>query len=232
MRKLGLIGGMSWVSTRNYYENINTLMQRRTEPMASAPLLIESLDFRRLYGLRTEEDWSRAADVLGASAQRLEQAGAGALLICANSMHRVFDKVQQQVGIPIIHIAEMVGRRMKADGVTNAALIGTRNVMTESFYRRQLVAHGVDLLPPEMTFVEQVDRIIYDELMLGKATREAERTLKTIITCKEQDGASAIVLACTELDMIVDVDANVLPIYDSTRIHCEAAVDWLLGEAG
>ena len=232
MRKLGLIGGMSWVSTRNYYEKINLSVQRRTEPLASAPMVIESLDFRALYGLRTEEDWARAADALGEAAQRLEQAGAGALLICANSMHRVYDKVQAQVSVPIIHIAEAVGRRMQADGASNAALIGTRNVMTESFYRRHLVSHGVDLLAPDMDFVEQVDRIIYDELMLGKVTRDAERKLKTIITRKEQDGAKAIVLACTELDMIVDVDANVLPIYDSTQIHCDEAVDWILGGEG
>ena len=230
MRKIGLIGGMSWVSTRTYYEKINLMVQRRVTPMASAPMLIESLDFRRLYGLRSEEDWQRAARVLGESARRLEQAGAGALLICANSMHRVFDQVQAEVEIPIIHIAEQVGRRMKERDVASAALLGTRNVMTESFYRRHLVAHGVDLLAPDMEFVEQVDRIIYDELMLGKATRDAERTLKTIITRKEQDGASAIVLACTELDMIVDIDANVLPIFDSTTIHCEAAVEWILGD--
>ena len=229
MRKIGLIGGMSWVSTRNYYEKINLMVQRRVAPMASAPMVIESLDFRALYGLRNEDDWARAAQVLGESARRLEQAGAGALLICANSMHRVYDKVQAEIGIPIIHIAEEVGKRMKDRGVANAALLGTRNVMTESFYRRRLVAHGIDLMGPDMDFVEQIDRIIYDELMLGKATRDSERTLKTIITRKEQDGASAIVLACTELDMIVDVDANVLPIFDSTTIHCEAAVEWILG---
>lgn len=229
MRKIGLIGGMSWVSTRNYYEKINLMVQRRVAPMASAPMVIESLDFRALYGLRSEEDWARAAQVLGESARRLEQAGAGALLICANSMHRVYDKVQAEVGIPIIHIAEEVGKRMKDRGVGSAALLGTRNVMTESFYRRRLVGHGIDLMGPDVEFVDQIDRIIYDELMLGKVTRSAERTLKTIITRKEQDGARAIVLACTELDMIVDVDANVLPIFDSTTIHCEAAVEWILG---
>jgi aspartate racemase len=102
--------------------------------------------------------------------------------------------------------------------------------MTESFYRRRLVAHGIDLLPPDLGNVEALDRIIYDELMVGKATRDAERMLKTMITVKEQDGAEAIVLACTELELIVDVDANVLPIYDSTRIHAEKAAEWILGE--
>ena len=106
---------------------------------------------------------------------------------------------------------------------------GTRLIMTESFYRKRLVAHGVDLLPPDMDVVETLDGIIYQELMLGKVTRSAERALRTIITRKEQDGAKAIVLACTELELVVDVDANVLPIFDSTQIHCEAGVEWIFG---
>jgi aspartate racemase len=231
LRKLGLIGGMSWVSTRTYYEHINRLVQKSRSPMSSAPMLIESLDFEQLYGLQEKADWDRAANVLADSARRLEQAGAGALIIGANSMHKVFDHVAAAVGVPILHIADCVGERMNVDGVESAALIGTRNVMTESFYRQRLVAKGVDLLPPDMDVVQAVDRIIYEELMLGKVTRSAERELKTIITQKEQDGAEAIVLACTELEMIVDVDANVLPIFDSTHIHCEAAAAWLLGEA-
>jgi aspartate racemase len=229
LRKLGLIGGMSWVSTRTYYEQINRLVQAKGPPHCSAPLLIESLDFARLHGLRNEADWDRAAVVLSESAQVLERAGAGAIIIAANSMHRVYDKIAAAVSVPILHIAECVGEKMGADGVKSAALFGTSNVMTESFYRRRLVSHGVDLLPPDLAYAEELDRIIYDQLMAGKATREAERALKTMITVKEQDGAKAIVLACTELDMIVDIDANVLPIYDSTRIHAQKAADWILG---
>ena len=230
MRKLGLIGGMSWVSTRTYYEHINRLVQSRTDRRSSAPLLIESLDFSRLYALHDEEDWEHATGILIASARRLEQAGAGALIIGANSMHRVYDQIAAEVQVPILHIAECVGERMAADKVETAALLGTSNVMTESFYRRRLVAHGIDLLPPDLEVVETLDKIIYDELMVGKATRDAERELKTIITVKEKGGAEAIVLACTELEMVVDVDANVLPIYDSTRIHAEKAAEWILGE--
>ncbi|GGD97558.1 hypothetical protein GCM10011515_16670 [Tsuneonella deserti] len=231
MRKLGLIGGMSWVSTRDYYEQINRGVRRRTSPMTSAPLLIESLDFAELWGLANDEDWDRAAGVLAKSAERLVGAGAEGLIICANSMHKVYDKVAQAAGVPMLHIADCVGRAMQAANATNAALIGTGNVMTESFYRRRLVQHDVDLLPPDMDMVSEIDGIIYGELMRGKVTREAERTLKTWITRKEQDGAEAIVLACTELAMIVDVDANVLPVFDSTRIHSAAAVDWILAEA-
>lgn len=229
MRKLGLIGGMSWVSTRTYYEAINLAVQKRAGAMSSAPLLIESLDFSGLSALQSNEDWDRAAGILTDSARRLEAAGAEGLVIAANSMHRVYDRVAEAIGIPVLHIADCVGRKMAADKVGNAALIGTRNVMTESFYRQRLVRHGIDLLPPDMENVEVLDRFIYDQLMLGKATSDAERALKTIITQKEQAGAKAIVLACTELEMVVDVNANVLPIYDSARIHCAAAADWIFG---
>lgn len=230
MRKLGLIGGMSWISTRTYYDYINRGVQARAPAHASAPLLIESLDFSRLYRVADDKGWEEAAQVLSRSAKRLARAGAGAIIIGANSVHKVYDEVAASVDVPIFHIAECVGEKMARDGVKAAALFGTRNVMTESFYRQRLVAHGVDLLPPDMNYVEQLDRIIYDELMLGKVTRDAERRLKTMITVKEQSGAKAIVLACTELDMVVDIDANVLPIYDSTRIHAEKAVEWIMGE--
>ena len=228
MRKLGLIGGMSWVSTRTYYEHVNRIVQR-ARPHASAPLLIESLDFSQLYAIREAGEWDRAAAILADSARRLEGAGAGAIIIAANSMHTVYDTVAAAVSVPIIHIADCVGERMKADNVAVAALFGTSNVMTESFYRRRLVARGIDLLPPDPEDVETLDRIIYDQLMAGKVTRDAERELKTMITVKEKEGADAIVLACTELELVVDVDANVLPIYDSTRIHAEKAAEWILG---
>ena len=230
MRKIGLIGGMSWLSTRTYYDHINKLVQSRAGMDHSAPLLIESLDYSKLSRLSSAEEWKRAADVLADSAKRLEKAGATAILIGANSMHKVYEPVAAAVKVPVIHIADCVAQRMAADGVRKAALIGTRNVMLESFYRQKLIQRDIELLPPEMQFVEALDRIIYDELLLGKASRQAERQLKTIITNLEQDGAEAVVLGCTELEMVVDVDANVLPIYDCTRIHAEAAVDWILGE--
>jgi len=229
LRKLGLIGGMSWLSTRTYYDHINRLVQARVGKQASAPLLIESLDFTELQRLQTAEEWTRAGGVLADSARRLEQAGATAVLIGANSMHKVYDQVASAVAVPVLHIADCVGARMVADGVKKAALIGTRNVMVEGFYRRKLVDRDIELLPPDLRFVDALDRIIYDELMLGKATRQAERELKTIIFELQKDGAQALVLGCTELEMVVDVDANLLPIYDSARIHAEAAVEWILG---
>lgn len=229
MRKIGLIGGMSWLSTRTYYDHINKLVQARVGRQASAPLVIESLDYSGLQRLQTAEQWQAAGATLADSARRLEAAGATAILIGANAMHKVYDQVAGAVSVPVLHIAECVGERLAANGVKRAALIGTRNVMVESFYRKKLIARDVELLPPEMKFVETLDRIIYDELMLGKATRQAERDLKTMMVELERDGAEAVVLGCTELEMVVDVDANVLPIYDCTRIHAEAAVDWICG---
>jgi aspartate racemase len=229
LRKLGLIGGMSWFSTRSYYEHINELVQARLGGQTSAPLLIESLDFSSLVRLSSSKDWERAADILADSARRLEAAGATAIIIGANSMHKVYDQVAEAVSVPIIHIAECVGERMAEAGVKKAALLGTRNVMQEGFYRFKLVTRDIELLPPEKEFVETLDRIIYGDLIFGRASRQAERELKTIITNLEQDGAEAIVLGCTELEMVVDVDANVLPIFDCTRIHAEAAVDWIVG---
>ncbi len=229
MRKFGLIGGMSWLSTRTYYEHINKLVQARVGYPSSAPLVIESLDFAPLARLSSADEWERAGSILADAARRLEASGATAMLIGANSMHKVYDEVAAAVSIPVIHIAECVAERM-AGKVKKAALIGTRNVMLESFYRQKLIARDIELLPPEMEFVDTLDRIIYEELVKGKASRQAQRELKTIITNLAQDGAQAVVLGSTELEMVVDVDANVLPIYDCTRIHAEAAAQWILGE--
>lgn len=221
---------MSWVSTGRYYEHLNRIVQRRLTPRSSAPLLIESLDFDTLYRIADDAGWDRAAETLADSARRLVGAGAEGLIVCANSMHRVYRELEEAIDVPIIHIADCVARKMEADGVKTAALMGTRNVMTEGFYRRRLIERGITLLPPDMSTVETVDRIIYEELMLGRATKDAQRTLKSILTIKEKEGADAIVLACTELEMVIDTDANVLPVYDSTAIHAEAAADWILGE--
>ncbi len=231
MRKIGLIGGMSWYSTRTYYEHINRLVQARVGQASSAPMIIESLDFSELSRLSSDSEWAQAAKTLAASAKRLEKAGATAILIGANSMHKVYDQVAAAVDVPIIHIAECVAERMAKGQERKAALLGTGNVMLESFYRQKLIERDIELLPPELPFVETLNRVIYDELLKGKVSRQAERELKTIITNLEQDGAQAVVLGCTELEMIVDVDANVLPIYDCTRIHAEAAVNWMLAEA-
>ncbi|MBX7526229.1 aspartate/glutamate racemase family protein [Qipengyuania vesicularis] len=229
MRTLGLIGGMSWISTRAYYERINKLVQKRAQPMASAPMLIDSLDYSRIASAKQADDWDAIASILVESARKLESAGSEAIVIAANTMHKSYERVSEAISIPVLHIADSVGEAMAEAKCESAALLGTRFVMTESFYRQRLVSHGVDLLPPDPNDVELVDGIIYKELMLGRVTRDAERQLKTIITMKEKEGADAIVLACTELELVVDTAANVLPVFNSTDIHCRAATDWILG---
>ena len=229
MRKLGIVGGMSWVSTRAYYERINRFVQKARSASDSAPLLIESLQYGPLYAPQSDEDWDRVADTIADSARRLEQAGAGAIIIAANSMHRVYDAVAAAVGVDVIHVADCVARDLAKAEITEAVLLGTRPVMTEGFFRQRIVKHGIDLAAPDPEDANMVDSIIYKELMLGKVTRDAERALKTIITRKGQQGAGAIVLACTELGLVVDTDANVLPVFDTTDSHCRAAADWILG---
>ena len=229
LRTLGLIGGMSWISTRAYYERINKLVQQRAQPMASAPMVIESLDYSRIASAKNSEDWDGVASILVESARKLEAAGAEGLVIAANTMHKVYDRVAEGISIPVIHIADAVGEAMAEAKCESAALLGTRYVMTESWYRQRLVSHGVDLLAPDPGDVDLVDGIIYKELMLGRVTRDAERALKSVITMKDKQGADAIVLACTELELVVDTDANVLPVFDSTDIHCRAATDWIFG---
>ncbi len=230
MRKLGIIGGMSWISTRAYYERIVKFVQQQAPPMASPPLLIESLDYAPINAAKQAEDWDSIAATMIDSARRLENGGAEGLVIAANAMHKVYDRLTEAVSIPILHIADSVGTAMHKAECGSAALLGARIVMTEGFYRQRLVAHGVNLLAPNPDDIEMVDGIIHKELMLGRVTRDAERALKTIITMKEKAGAEAIVLACTELELVVDTDANVLPVFDSTEIHCRAAAEWIMGK--
>ncbi|MCC6482982.1 MAG: amino acid racemase [Sphingomonadaceae bacterium] len=228
MKKFGLIGGLSWSSTARYYEMLNKGVARRLGGLHSASLVIESLDFAEVARCTTEEDWDCASGPLIAAAQRLEAAGAQAMMICANSMHVIYDRVAEAVSVPVLHIAEAVGVKMQADGIKSAAIVGTRNVMTEKFYRQRLVSYGISLLPPDMELAERVDRIVSDELVLGKISRESERFMKSELTDIAKQQVQAVVLACTELEMIVDVRANVLPIYDSTSIHAQAALDFML----
>lgn len=230
MRKLGLIGGMSWAATELYYRFINAEVQRRAGGMCSAPLIIDSLNFCDLSRISDDAGWASATEQLSASAKRLEAAGATAILICANSMHKVYDAVQADLDIPILHIVNPVGRAMKAKGVKTAALIGTRNVMAEPWYRQRLVAHGVTLVPADAGDADMLDRIIYDELMHGTVNKASVREIKTLLTEYDQADVDAVVLGCTELAMIVDTESNVLPIYDSTKLHAMEGVGWILGD--
>lgn len=231
MRKLGLIGGVSWASTARYYEIINNAVHRRLGGLNNARLGIESLNFADVARCLTEQDWDCAAGHVVQAAKRLEAGGAEALLICANSLHRVYDAVTAEVSVPVIHIVDVIGARLRADGIRSVALVGTSNVMLDKNYRQRLVRHGVTLLPGEAELALRIDRIVYDELSSGRPSREAERYMKSELTDIAKEDVQAVVLGSTELEMVVDVTANVLPIYDGTRIHAQAGVDFILGEA-
>ena len=231
MRKLGLIGGVSWTSTQRYYEIINKGVHRQQGGLNNARLAIESLNFADVARCVTHEDWDCAAGHVVEAARHLEAGGAEALLICANSLHRVYDNVTAAVSIPVIHIVDRIGAKLRADGIRSAALVGTSNVMLDKGYRQRLVQHGVSLLPGDADLALRIDRIVYDELSTGKPSREAERYMKSELTDIAKENVQAVILASTELEMVVDVHANVLPIYDGTRIHAQAGIDFILGGA-
>lgn len=224
MRKLGLIGGMSWVSTAMYYEQINKSVSRRRGGLSSAPLVIDSLDFAPLAVLQQAGDWDALADAMIAAARRLEAAGAEGLMICSNTMHKPYDRVAAAVSIPILHIGDVTAARLLADGVKRAGLLGTRFTMAEPFYRERIEAHGIAVAIPDPATAREIDRIIYEELARDQVTRPSQRTLKTCLTMMSQARNQAAILGCTELVMLVDPGANVLPVYDTTR--CTARRRW------
>jgi aspartate racemase len=230
LRKLGLMGGMSWVSTAMYYEQINRGVARKLGGLASAPLLIESFDFAPIARLQAEEKWDVLGKQLVASAKRLEESGAEGLILCSNSMHKLYDQIVAAVDLPILHIADVTATKMVKDGVRRAGLIGTRFTMTQSFYRDRIESHGIQVAVPDPATMQEIDRIIYEELGRGVVSRVSQRTLKTCLTLLSQARNQAVILGCTELVMLVDPIANVLPVYDTTAIHSQAAVDWILAE--
>jgi aspartate racemase len=230
LRKLGLIGGMSWVSTAMYYEQINKGVSRRLGGLSSAPLLIESLDFGVVARLQAEEQWDALTEQLAEAARRLEGAGAEGLILCSNTMHKLYDGVAAAIGIPIIHIGDVTAAKLVKDGVRRAGLIGTRFTMSESFYRDRIESHGITVGLPDPGMMKEIDRIIYEELGRGVVSRVSQRTLKTCLTILGQARNQAVILGCTELVMLVDPVANVIPVYDTTALHSQAAVEWILGE--
>lgn len=230
MRKLGMIGGTSWHSTAMYYEQINKGVARRLGGLSSAPLIIDSLDFAPVAKLQHDGEGDALAELLIASARRLEQAGAEGLIIGSNTMHKPFERVAEAVGVPILHIGDVTAARLTKDGVQRAGLLGTRFTMSEPFYRERIEAHGIAVTPPAPAEARDIDRIIYEELTRGQVTRTSQRALKTCLTHMSQARQQAVILGCTELVMLVDPGANVLPVYDTTALHCQAAVEWILAE--
>ncbi|HEX8585646.1 MAG TPA: amino acid racemase [Allosphingosinicella sp.] len=229
MRKLGLIGGVSWVSTAMYYEQINKGVARAGGGLTSAPLLLESLDFAPVAELQSAGEWGQLAALICDTARRLEAAGAEGLILCSNTMHKVYDEVAAAVAVPILHIGDVTADKLVADGCKRAGLIGTRFTMGESFYRQRLEDKGIAVSIPDPATAQEIDRIIFEELARGQVLRQSERRLKTCLTEMGKARQQAVILGCTELVMLVDPGANVLPVYDTTALHAKAAVEWILG---
>ncbi|WP_205481819.1 aspartate/glutamate racemase family protein [Sphingomonas arenae] len=232
MRKLGIIGGASWSSTALYYDHINRGVASRLGGLHSARLVLESLDCEDDYArFHRVGDWEGGEKIIVATAERLKAAGADGLLLGSNTMHKHYDAVASAVGIPVLHIADAAAERLAKDGVRSVALLGTRFTMSEPFARERYERRSIQLASIEQPWMQEVDRIIYEELAAGRVVRDSQRKLKTLITELAKKRIQAIVLGCTELVLAVDVRANVLPVYDTTAIHARAAVDWMLGDA-
>ncbi|MFL6751773.1 MAG: aspartate/glutamate racemase family protein [Sphingomicrobium sp.] len=230
MRKLGIIGGTSWHSTALYYDHINRGVAHRLGGLHSARLAIESLDLAPVAEMELSGDWDGVAKVMIDAAKRLQAAGAEGLLITSNTGHKCYDAVAANVDVPVLHIGDAVADRLTADKRSRVALLGTRFTMTEPHVRSRLEARGIGLVPIDQGSMREVDRIIFDELTVGRVTRDSQRKLKTLITELAKQKVQAVVLGCTELVLAVDARANVVPVYDSTEIHARDAVEWMLTE--
>ena len=230
MRKLGIIGGMSWSSTGLYYEHINRGIAQRLGGLHSGLLAIESLDFAQIAAMEFAGDWDGIAKVMIDAAKRLAAGGAEGLVIACNTVHKSYDAVAANVGVPVLHIADAAADRLVADGRSRVALLGSRFTMTEGFVRDRIERRGIALAPIDNGWMDEVDRIIFEELAAGRVVRDSQRKLKTLITELAKQKVQAVVLGCTELVLTVDVKANVLPVYDTTAIHARAAVEWMLTE--
>jgi aspartate racemase len=230
VRKLGIIGGMSWSSTALYYDHINRGIAQRLGGLHSAPLAIESLEFAEIAQMEFAGDWDGIAKITVDAAKHLEASGAEGVVIACNTAHKSYEAIAANVNIPVLHIADAMADRLIADGRTRVALLGSRFTMTESFIRERLERRGISLAPIDDRSMAEVDRIIFEELAAGRVVRDSQRKLKTLITELSKQKVQAIALACTELVLAVDTRANVLPVYDSTAIHARAAVEWMLAE--
>jgi aspartate racemase len=221
---------MSWASTALYYDHINRGIAQRLGGLHSALLAIESVDFAGIAAMEFAGDWDGIAKVTIDAARRLEASGAEGLLLACNTVHKSYDAVAANVNVPVLHIAEAAADRLVADGRTRVALLGSRFTMTEGFVRDRIERRGIALAPIEAGWMAEVDRIIYEELGVGRVVRDSQRKLKTLITELGKQKVQAVVLGCTELVLAVDARANVLPVYDTTAIHARAAVEWMLAE--
>ncbi len=229
MTTIGLIGGMSWESTAVYYRLLNEGVRARRGGLHSADVLLHSLDFSPIAEMQAKGDWDGAGDVLADSARRLERAGAGCIVLCTNTMHKLADRITAATRVPFLHLADVTARAIRASGSRKPLLLATRFTMEQAFYRDRLAAHGVEALVPAEAERAEVHRIIYEELCRGEIRPPSKaRYLGIIAAAADSHGGDGVILGCTEIGLLISQKDVALPVFDTTALHVEAALNFAL----
>ena len=225
MKTIGLIGGMSWESTVTYNKIINETVKERLGGFHSGKILLYSVDFAEIEECQAKGEWEKSAEILSEAAENLEKAGADFIVICTNTMHKVAGKIQENIKIPVIHIADATAHKLKQDGILKTALLGTKYTMTQDFYKEKLRENGIEVLIPEEKDIEIVNHVIYEELCLGKILDSSRKEYIRIIDGLKEKGAQGVILGCTEIGLLISQKDSPLPVYDTTEIHALSACE-------
>ena len=229
MKSIGLIGGMSWESSIEYYRIINQSVHEKLGGLHSAKSVMVSVDFAEIETLQHQGRWDEAARLMIAAAQSVENGGADFVVICTNTMHKLADDVQKHIHIPVYHIADATAQRIQAQGLHKVGLLGTRFTMEESFYKDRLIEkHGLEVIIPSPQERDVVHRVIYDELCLGQVRPASKEQYTHIMDGLVAHGAEGIILGCTEISLLVGQEDSRVPLFDTTRIHAVGAVEYAL----
>jgi aspartate racemase len=231
MKTIGLIGGMSWESSLEYYRIVNETTKAKLGGLHSAKCILYSVDFAEIEILQHHGQWQAAAKVLIDAAGSLEKGGADFIVLCTNTMHKLADDIQANIHIPFLHIADATARQIKKSGISKVGLLGTRFTMEEDFYKSRLTeTFGLEVIVPDAGAREIVHRVIYDELVVGEIRQDSRKRYLAIIQRLVDDGAEGIILGCTEIGLLVHDGDCRTPLFDTTRIHAVAAVAYALAE--
>lgn len=223
MKTIGLIGGMSWESTVTYYQLLNETIRKELGGLHSAKLLLYSVDFAEIEECQANGEWDKSAQILAAAAKSLEKAGADFIVICTNTMHKVAPEIQEQISIPILHIADATADALIQAGISKVALLGTKYTMTQDFYKEKFIARGISVLIPNEADIELINQVIYDELCLGILSDASRKQYQRIIKQMKAKGAEGVILGCTEIGLLIHQEDSALPVFDTTQIHAERA---------
>jgi aspartate racemase len=230
MQTIGLVGGMSWESSAVYYQLLNTGVEERLGGLHSARSVMSSVEFSELTAAQAEERWDDVAQMLTHAAGAVERAGADFLLLCTTTFHMVADQVEEAISIPLLHLGDVVADAITAHGISSVAFIGTAFAMERSFFTDRLASHGIQVLVPRPEHHEEIDRIIYEELVHGRVLDSSRRTVVGILEEIWDAGAMGVVLGCTELELLVKQADSELPVFPCTTLHVKAALDRALGD--